>query len=115
MIVTRREILSLIASLTASAVLVSGCARATMPVDLQQLHTAFFDSLGRAYLTKFPDQASVELLIGTLQVSPSRSIDAIRLREQISKDYQSDATVVVDGWHLARTEAQLYALLSLLK
>ena len=48
--------------------------------------------------------------VGVLQ---SGEIDSGRLRMQVLEEFRRGDVVVVEGWHLSRSEARLYALLAL--
>lgn len=79
-------------------------------------------AVGRHYLERHPDEASRPWLARNLFGAGSplehgelcRGRGAAGLRDRCERDFRSGDLVVVEGWFLARTEARLLALLSLL-
>jgi len=92
-----------------------------VPADelFPELRTAA--AVGRQYLRLHPHEASRDWLARSLFGSdrpPSGSaigreqlLDRIRLGRQ--RDFRDGDLVVLDGWYFARTEARLFALISL--
>jgi len=75
--------------------------------------------LGRRYLQDTPREAHVGRLVALIGVNPADTESDAALRERlearIRQDFIEGATVTVDGWRLAATEARLCALVSLLQ
>ena len=108
----RREFLSLVTGIAASF-LVPWAAHADGPPGLADLRTDFLIGLGQAYLTQEPTEAEADQLRLWLGVSRSGQLDPARLRVQIAEEFRTGELVIVEGWHLSRSEARLYALLAL--
>jgi hypothetical protein len=68
-------------------------------------------AIGDVYLAQVPDAARRTRDLGRL-LRDQPDADACRalLRERRSRDFGTDAIVLIDGWVLAATEAQLCAL-----
>jgi hypothetical protein len=75
--------------------------------------------LGRRYLEDTPQEAQVRRLVALIAATPTDAESDAALRERlqarIRQDFIDGATVTVDGWRLAVTEARLCALVSLLQ
>jgi hypothetical protein len=73
--------------------------------------------LGKRYIDLYPREAQrillFEKLVSSLQPGSSRELKAIIARERES-DFQNNRIVIIDGWLLARTEAEVCALTVLL-
>ncbi len=80
--------------------------------------------LGRSYLELHPEEGPGERLLADIEAALakensalSRDIGADRitaaLRRVVRGEYTRDEVVAVSGWVLSRTEARLYALVSL--
>jgi hypothetical protein len=68
-------------------------------------------AVGAAYLAGWPGEADLATLL-TLLPSPDGDVVATA-RALISADFSAGATIVLDGWVLARSEARAAAVLSL--
>jgi hypothetical protein len=96
---------------------------ATDPIE-DSLAALFSDreaarAVGLRYLAHFPAESDRGLLRRTLShtligCSPT-SPDNLRetLRNRCRQEFMTSATVLVDGWVLARSEARVYALVAL--
>jgi hypothetical protein len=75
--------------------------------------------LGRRYLEDTPQEAHARRLIALIGTTPADMESDAALRERlqarIRQDFIDGATVTVDGWRLAVTEARLCALVSVLQ
>ena len=80
-------------------------------------------ALGRSYLAGHPDEADAARLVDSLgallppgaRALPDGAIALRRsVREKVREDFETEHTVWVEGWLLARTEARLCALSALL-
>ena len=71
--------------------------------------------IGEIYREQFPDENSERQLAGLLSnINSSDTNDWVEsLQQQITEDYKSGKTVLVDGWILSRTETRQCALFSL--
>ena len=77
--------------------------------------------VGAAYLRKFPSEASVASLSELLEQRLGRKVRAAGCTEplqavvaqQCRTDFDDENFVIVDGWMLAHTEAQICALIAL--
>lgn len=67
---------------------------------------------GKIYRERFPDENSERKLVELLTTNISSDQAAVNemLRLQITTDYESGNTVMVDGWILSKTEARQCAL-----
>lgn len=73
-------------------------------------------TIGRRYLTLYPEEADVDHLWTALTglSAPSRSDELrVRLAKLRQQDFEDGEIAIVDGWILARTEARACALLML--
>lgn len=70
-------------------------------------------AIGNQYRAGNPDESSVRSLVKLLD-APSRDADAIgsSINEDVTKDFDMEKTVIVDGWILSLTEARQCALAS---
>lgn len=79
--------------------------------------------IGKIYLELFPEEADKDILIGILKgdfdneklthsSGKSELQESIRLK--IKNDFNSDHTIIVDGWILSKTETRQCALLSII-
>ena len=108
----RRDFLSLTAGLAATA-LIPWPSFAENPSELSDLRSDFLVSLGKAYLLQEPGDIEPAQLRRSVGVLQSGEIDSGRLQMQIREEFRHGDLVVVEGWHLSRSEARLYALLAL--
>ena len=71
--------------------------------------------IGENYREQFPDENSERQLVGLLSNINSSGTNAWveSLRQEITEDYKTGKTVLVEGWILSRTEARQCALFSL--
>lgn len=71
--------------------------------------------IGNLYREKFSDENSerklIELLFNDDSTDLTKNIEI--LNNQITKDYKTGNTIMMDGWVLSRTEARQCALFSL--
>ncbi len=79
-----------------------------------RLRSEFLVGLGRRYLDSAPEDGDRQLLQRVLGIEDSGMIPVGRTRRRIQQEFRRGDIVLVDGWYLARSEARLYALLSLL-
>lgn len=128
---TRRRFLAwLLGSLALGAPLASRLARAGGDLaDREALawidelipHPESAARLGRSYLAAHPEHADRRLLLGNLERAATSGLGSTNppgdpaqrvagLRQTVRHDYTRGEVVVVDGWLLSITEAQLYAL-----
>lgn len=74
-------------------------------------------ALGRRYLKSYPQESGREQLLETL-IDGTAPGDHEALRKRLARrrgqDFRNGNIVIVDGWILARTEAQVCALTTLL-
>ncbi|MFO7588644.1 MAG: hypothetical protein R6X22_11290 [Gemmatimonadota bacterium] len=123
---TRRHFLGLSAGIAvAGLVPLTGCGAAPdgdetlgRPETLSRLaDDATLRSIGRSYRTETPTESDAESLRALLLDGSPESADwsglERRLRERIRADFDSDRTVLVDGWLLSVTEARQAAFFSL--
>ena len=108
----RREFLSLVTGI-AAGLLLPWPADAEASASLTELRTDFLIRLGQVYLAQEPPEAEAGRLRQWLGVSRSGQLDPARLRFQIADEFRTGDLVIVEGWHLSRSEARLYALLAL--
>ena len=108
----RRDFLSLAAGVAASTFL-PWPSLAENPAHLSDLRDEFLVSLGNAYLSQVSPGLDPKQLRQSLGISESGAINTDQLRTQILGEFQNGDIVIVDGWHLSRSEARLYALLAL--
>lgn len=102
-------------------------SRELAPLDISiRLATVLEDResavyVGAAYLRKFPSEASVAFLSELLEQRLGRKVRAAGCTEplqavvaqQCRTDFDDENFVIVDGWMLAHTEAQICALIAL--
>jgi hypothetical protein len=80
--------------------------------------------LGRSYLDLHPDESNMNRLLadieaavsgdrGALTPNPNADRIAAVLQRVVGAEYTRNQVVAVSGWVLSRTEARLYALVSL--
>lgn len=123
---TRRHFLGLSAGIVvAGLVPLTGCEAAPdrdevlgRPETLFRLaDDATIRSIGRSYRTATPTESDAESLRALILDASPESADRTgldhRLRERIRADFDSDRTVLVDGWLLSVTEARQAAFFSL--
>lgn len=127
---TRRRLLSWGAALAlvpGAAGVAAGAVQDRAPDDLSSrmrelLEEIFGDraapkALGEAYLRRYPRRAdSAEVMKDLLADHSPRDAAALGrlVAERRARDFREGRTVVLDGWILARSEAQLCALTVLL-
>lgn len=122
---TRRELVRTLSILAAAAALpaLEGCA-APAPSQLAFLLPAGDAAtlLGTAYRDAVPAEATVEALADAILADlgwPARRLRGRELGERllarVREDHAADRVVNVEGWTLARTEARLVALRSLVR
>ena len=66
-------------------------------------------AIGKEFLKQTPEERRVRKLVNLLT---DRSSDTDTLENEITKDFKSGRTVLVDGWILSETEARQCALAS---
>jgi len=70
--------------------------------------------IGELYIKQVPDENNELKLVSLLPISDSSDNNTIEiLQQQITDDYISGKTIIVDGWILSKTEARQCALYSL--
>ncbi|MBS1553360.1 MAG: hypothetical protein JSU09_00420 [Bacteroidetes bacterium] len=69
--------------------------------------------IGERYCSKFPNEMS-ERFLARILFSDVKNRDKTTLQEITKNDFQSNNTVIIDGWMLSRTEARQCALVYLL-
>lgn len=70
--------------------------------------------IGELYLKQVPDENNERKLVSLLPISHTSDNNTIEiLQQQITDDYISGETIIVDGWILSKTEARQCALYSL--
>ena len=70
--------------------------------------------IGELYLKQVPDENNERKLVSLLPISDTSDNNTIEiLQQQITDDYISGETIIVDGWILSKTEARQCALYSL--
>ena len=78
------------------------------------LDSKSIDEIGKLYLKQVPDENSERKLISLLRNSTSSDINNIQIVEQqITDDFKSGETMMINGWVLSKTEARQCALFSL--
>jgi hypothetical protein len=122
---TRRELVRALSILAAGAALptLEGCA-APSPAQLASLLPSGDAAavLGAAYRAAVPVEATAEALADAILSDlgwPARRLRGRELGERllahVRDDHAADRVVSVEGWTLARTEARLVALRSLVR
>ncbi len=121
----RRFIIALITGLLAARgwgtkVLAAGISDASIEAMVGNLFSDVTDAqvIGRCYLSLYPEKANRSVLLAELKMTyPLLTGHRIRLKEVLyqrrQQQFLEGDTVIVDGWVLARCEAQLCALLAL--
>ncbi len=76
---------------------------------------ATISEIGSIYREKFSDENNEQKLVALLlnNASIDDNQNGERLNQQITKDYKTDNTIMIDGWVLSKTEARQCALFSL--
>jgi len=76
---------------------------------------ATINEIGSLYREKFSDENSEQKLLKLLFNNDSTNLERNTeiLNKQITNDYKTGNTIMIDGWVLARTEARQCALFSL--
>lgn len=106
----------------ALAVAVIPCVRVKADPDTAARIVAVFGrpasaaAVGRAYLARFPEEASRSVLVGKLDLVHFRGADdelRSRLRSLAMQEYASGQVEMIDGWVLARSELRRCALATL--
>lgn len=70
--------------------------------------------IGEQYLKLVPNENSERKLISLLPVSASTEMNTIQIvQQQITDDYKSGETIIIDGWILSKTEARQCAIFAL--
>ena len=70
--------------------------------------------IGELYLKQVPNENSERKLVSLLRNSTSLNINIDDIvQQQITNDYKSGETIMIDGWILSKTEARQCALFSL--
>ncbi len=70
--------------------------------------------LGREYLTKYPQEDNFGFLYQALTNNGSCDLDRRHLAKLKNQDFKTENIVSVQGWYLAKSEAQAMALIALL-
>jgi len=102
----------------ALSLVVFGCGRGGVAIDLNQVYGDPADALaiGRGYLMQFPDESDRETLIGlTIAAADTATPERLRrtLHDEIRADFAAARLFVADHWMLSRTEGRLAALAAL--
>jgi hypothetical protein len=72
--------------------------------------------IGELYLKQVPDENNERKLVSLLPISDTSDNNTIEiLQQQITDEYISGETFIVDGWILSKTEARQCALYSLIQ
>jgi len=70
--------------------------------------------IGKLYLKQVPNENSERKLVSLLPVGDFSDNNTLEIiQQQITDDYNSGATIIIDGWILSKTEARQCALFSL--
>ncbi len=120
---SRRDfIISLLSAMAATTTL-HGCGSAPDGGQIRQrLSLTIGDQaaakhFGQVYLEEHPSETDIELLLkrigGDMNLNDPELL-AERLDQQVRNEYRRGESVMVNGWVLSRTEARLYALVTLL-
>jgi hypothetical protein len=68
--------------------------------------------LGQQYLLLYPDEADLGWLVQQILGHPAPSEDlGMHIREKVRQDFAEDRVVVLEDWHLSKTECQVYAVM----
>jgi hypothetical protein len=122
---TRRELVRALTVLAAGAALpaLEGCA-APRPTELASLLTAGDAAalLGAAYRAAVPAESTAETIADAIVGDLGRPARRLRGKElgerllaRVRDDHAAGRVVTLEGWTLARTEARLVALRSLVR
>lgn len=80
-------------------------------------HQASAQIIGQHYLQRYPDEANADQLFSLITAGVDQSVDVQQVRTQLSQrirqDFADEQVVNLQGWLLARTEARLCALATL--
>jgi len=110
---SRRQFMGVLAGLAGAGGL-SAWIWSTRSGRTVRLRSEFLAGLGRRYLEAVPEDGDLQLLQRALGVDDMGMVPVVRTRRRIQQEFRRGDIVLVDGWYLARSEARLYALLSLL-
>ena len=70
--------------------------------------------IGKLYLKQVPNENSERKLVSLIPIGDFSDINTIEvIQQQITDDYKSGETIIIDGWILSKTEARQCALYSL--
>ena len=70
--------------------------------------------IGDQYLKQVPNENSERILVSLLPNDSSSDINSVQfVQQQITNDFKSGETIIIDGWILSKTEARQCALFSL--
>lgn len=70
--------------------------------------------IGELYLKQFPNENNERKLVSLLTVRDFSDSNKIKIvQQQITNDFKSGETIIIDGWILSKTEARQCALYSL--
>jgi hypothetical protein len=79
--------------------------------------TGSWSVLGKIYLKKFPNERDQKLLLRLLNLKNCRQPWSVKEIASLSKEIQEDAAndnfVDLDGWMISRTEARIFAVVSM--
>lgn len=80
-------------------------------------HQASAQIIGQHYLQRYPHEANADRLFSLITAGLDQSVDVQQVRTQLSQkirqDFADERVVNLQGWLLARTEARLCALATL--
>ena len=112
----RRRFLQVAAVGVVAAIANPACARGEdRAVDRPQLVDMLgpdrVRKLGERYRAQTPSEGSAEALRAS--IAKARGLFGTSIDDMIEDDFESDRTVLVDGWMLSVTEARQVALFSL--
>jgi hypothetical protein len=73
--------------------------------------------MGEKYLELYPEEQNSNLLIGLLDCKEYSQENHLRkqLQKNIRRDFESNLTLLLNGWVVSRTEARQCALFSLMQ
>lgn len=78
------------------------------------LDDKFIIEIGELYLKQFPNENNERKLVSLLTVRDFSDSNKIKIvQQQITNDFKSGETIIIDGWILSKTEARQCALYSL--
>jgi len=70
--------------------------------------------IGKLYLKQVPNENSERKLVSLIPIGDFSDINTVEIiQQQITDDYKSGETIIIDGWILSKTEARQCALYSL--